>query len=218
STGRRSCCWRGCSRSPGRRCSASAPPIRRRPSCSACALSSPIRRRCSPTSGACSTARGRCAPMPRPASASCGAGRRGPATPATAGLLRLCAELTDPAPLLAHVRRVLDRKGQVRDDASPRLGELRREVQGARERLYGRLEQLRSQHLDLFGEETVPLRGGRLLLVLSAGARGRLPGLVHGRSASGRSFYFEPLDAVEDNNQLQTAMEEQEAERRRLLA
>lgn len=140
------------------------------------------------------------------------------ADPAPVELLRLCAELTDPAPLLAHVRRVLDRKGQVRDDASPRLGELRREVQGARERLYGRLEQLRSQHLDLFGEETVPLRGGRLLLVLSAGARGRLPGLVHGRSASGRSFYFEPLDAVEDNNQLQTAMEEQEAERRRLLA
>lgn len=128
------------------------------------------------------------------------------------------AGVDDPEPLLAHVRRVLDRKGQVRDDASPRLGELRREVRGARERLYGRLERLRNDNLELFGEETVPLRGGRLLLVLSAGARGRMPGLVHGRSASGRSFYFEPLDVVEDNNQLQTAMEEQEAERRRLLA
>jgi DNA mismatch repair protein MutS2 len=123
----------------------------------------------------------------------------------------------DAAPLLAHVRRILDRKGQVRDDASPRLGELRREIHGARERLYARLTTVREGHLELFGEETVPLRGGRLLLVLAAGGRGRLPGLVHGRSASGRSFYFEPLEVVEDNNQLQTAVEEQEAERRRLL-
>ena len=62
------------------------------------------------------------------------------------------------------------------------------------------------------------MRGGRLLLVLSSGARGRMPGLVHGRSASGKSYYFEPLDVVEDNNQLATCVEEQEAERRRLLA
>ena len=61
------------------------------------------------------------------------------------------------------------------------------------------------------------MRGGRLLLVLGSGGRGRIPGLVHGRSASGRSFYFEPLDAVEENNTLQTAVEEQEAERQRLL-
>jgi DNA mismatch repair protein MutS2 len=135
-----------------------------------------------------------------------------------------CPELTrrfsavgDPASLIAHARRVLDRKGQVRDDASPRLAELRREIQGTRERLYGRLERLRGEHTELFGEETVPLRGGRLLLVLQAGARGRLPGLVHGRSGSGRSFYFEPLEVVEENNQLQTAVDEQDAERRRLL-
>lgn len=139
------------------------------------------------------------------------------AEPPVAELARRVAGLADPAPLLAHVRRVLDRKGQVRDDASPRLGELSREIRGARERLYSRLERVRSAHADAFVEETTPLRAGRVLLVLAAGARGRLPGLVHGRSGSGQSFYFEPLDVVEDNNQLATAVEEQEAERRRLL-
>ena len=128
------------------------------------------------------------------------------------------AAVGDPGPLLARVRRVLDSKGRVRDDASPRLAELGRQVRAVRDRLYGQLESVRGSHAELFGEETVPLRGGRLLLVLSAGARGRLPGLVHGRSASGKSFYFEPLEAVEENNQLETATEEQEAERRRLLA
>jgi DNA mismatch repair protein MutS2 len=140
------------------------------------------------------------------------------ADPPVAELSRRLDGLGDPAGLLAHVRRVLDRKGQVRDDASPRLAELAREVRGARDRLYTRLEKVRDANRELFGEETVPMRGGRLLLVLSSGARGRTPGLVHGRSSSGKSFYFEPLDVVEDNNQLATAVEEQEAERRRLLA
>jgi DNA mismatch repair protein MutS2 len=140
------------------------------------------------------------------------------ADPPVPELARRLEGLGDPTVLVAHVQRILDRKGQVRDDASPRLAELAREVRGARDRLYTRLEKVRETNRELFGEETVPMRGGRLLLVLSSGARGRMPGLVHGRSASGKSFYFEPLDVVEDNNQLATAVEEQDAERRRLLA
>ena len=144
--------------------------------------------------------------------------RIGAADPRCAQLARRLEGLDDPAPLLARIARVLDRKGQVRDDASPRLVELRRQVQGARERLYARLESLGAAHRDALGEDTIPMRGGRLMLVLQAGSRGRLPGLVHGRSASGKSFYFEPLEVVEENNTLQGAVEEQEAERRRLLA
>jgi len=140
------------------------------------------------------------------------------ADPPVPELARRLEGLGDPTVLVAHVHRVLDRKGQVRDDASPRLAELAREVRGARDRLYARLDKVRETNRELFGEETVPMRGGRLLLVLSSGARGRMPGLVHGRSASGKSYYFEPLDVVEDNNQLATSVEEQEAERRRLLA
>src|SRR4029079_14473031 len=44
------------------------------------------------------------------------------------------------------------------------------------------------------------------------------PGLVTGRSGTGRSFYFEPLAAVEGNNRLQQAWEDAEAKRQRLLA
>ena len=152
------------------------------------------------------------------AAAGDAARRIGAADPTCPELARRLAGLADPAPLVARIGRVLDSKGQVRDDASPRLTELRRQVQGARERLYSRLESLGAAHRDAIGEETIPLRGGRLMLVLQAGARGRLPGLVHGRSASGKSFYFEPLEVVEENNTLQSAVEEQEAERRRILA
>ncbi|MEO8277045.1 MAG: Smr/MutS family protein [Thermoanaerobaculia bacterium] len=137
--------------------------------------------------------------------------------PPSAELRRLVDGIADPQPLVRQIGRILDRKGEVRDDASPRLAELRRQVQGARERLYGRLEAIGGAHRELLGEETIPLRSGRLMLMVQAGTRGKLAGLVHGRSATGKSLYFEPLEVVEENNTLQSANDELEAERQRLL-
>ena len=139
------------------------------------------------------------------------------ADPPCAELARAVADLADPRPLVAKIGRILDRKGEVRDDASPRLAALRRQVQGARERLYGRLEAIGGAHRELIGEETIPMRGGRLMLMVQAGNRGKLAGLVHGRSATGKSLYFEPLEVVEENNTLQGAVDELEGERQRLL-
>ena len=137
--------------------------------------------------------------------------------PPCAELARAVADLADPQPLVRRIGSILDRKGEVRDDASPRLAALRRQVQGARERIYGRLEEIGSAHREFLGEETVPMRGGRLMLMVQAGNRGKLTGLVHGRSATGKSLYFEPLEVVEENNTLQSAVDELEGERQRLL-
>jgi len=139
------------------------------------------------------------------------------ADPPCPELARRLVGVGDPQPLVRRIERVLDRQGRVRDDASPRLIELARQVRASRERLYAQLDGVRGAHQELFTDETVPMRGGRLLLVLSSGARGRIPGLVHGRSATGKSFYFEPLGAVEENNTLQSAVEDLELERQRLL-
>ncbi|HUF79088.1 MAG TPA: Smr/MutS family protein, partial [Thermoanaerobaculia bacterium] len=86
-----------------------------------------------------------------------------------------------------------------------------------RDRLYSRLSGYVDRHRPELSEETVPMREGRLVLVLQAGSRGRVQGLTHGRSATGKSFYFEPLEVVEENNVLQQAGEDEEAERRRIL-
>ncbi len=135
-----------------------------------------------------------------------------------------CEELTalvEEAPPLVELRRALtktfDARGEIRADASPRLTELRSRIRGARNRIYDELNSLVETEREHFSEETIPLRGGRLVVMLQAGARGKVPGLVHGRSGTGRSFYFEPLAAVELNNQLQQATEEEEAEKRRIL-
>lgn len=133
----------------------------------------------------------------------------------------LAAEVDGLGDLSGLVRRIggaLDRRGDVREDASPLLAELRRRIRGTRDRLYAQLGDYVQRHRAELSEETVPMREGRLVLVLQAGAHGRLRGLTHGRSGSGKSFYFEPLEAVDENNALQQSVEDEEAERRRILA
>ena len=127
-------------------------------------------------------------------------------------------ELAEVSDLQRHLKKTFDGRGEIREDATPRLAALRRQVRQVRQRIYDHLKTSVDSHREHLSEETIPMRGGRLVLVLQAGARGRVPGLLHGKSGSGKSYYFEPLDAVDDNNHLQQASEEEEEEKRRILA
>jgi DNA mismatch repair protein MutS2 len=139
------------------------------------------------------------------------------AVPPCPALAARARELPDLEPLLKRIERTLDRRGEVREDASPRLSALRRQIRTVRDQIYRELGDFVAGHQEDLAEETIPLRGGRLVVMLQAGARGRSGGLVHGRSATGRSLYFEPLHMVESNNTLQQSVDEEEAERRRIL-
>jgi len=133
-------------------------------------------------------------------------------------LEHLLSDLPDSGDWTRRVKRTLDARGRVRDNASPALKTLRKKVQETRQDLYGQLQQSVGRFGDHLSEETIPLHEGRLVLMLKSGARGQLDGLVHGRSGSGRSFYFEPIEAVSGNNRLRTAIDDETAERARLMA
>ena len=111
----------------------------------------------------------------------------------------------------------LDVRGAVRDDATPRLTSLRRAIRHDRDVLNERLGELVSNRRELLSEDTVAQRDGRLMVMLKAGSKGREDGLIHGRSSSGQSFYFEPLETVEANNALQKALADEDEERARIL-
>jgi DNA mismatch repair protein MutS2 len=144
-------------------------------------------------------------------------GRVREAVPPCPSLAALAAGLPDLDPLMRRIERTLDRRGEVREDASPRLAALRGQIRRVRDQLYRDLGEFVTSHREELSEETIPMRGGRLVVVLQAGSRGRSQGLLHGRSATGKSFYFEPLGVVETNNNLQQSVEDEEAERRRIL-
>lgn len=127
-------------------------------------------------------------------------------------------DVPDLADLVRELGKRLDERGRVRDNASRRLEQLARKSRKMRQGLYDKLGRFAAGHQDNLAEETVSVQDGRLVVLLRSGSKGRLAGMVQGRSSTGRSFYFEPLEFVEDNNELQSNQREEEAERQRILA
>lgn len=119
--------------------------------------------------------------------------------------------------LSSKITSALDQRGEVRDQATPLLARLRRSTREERTALYSDLESAVAENRNHFSEDTISLEGERLVLLLQAGSRDKVEGLVHGKSGTGKSFYFEPLEVVERNNRLREMSAETEAEKRRIL-
>ncbi len=122
------------------------------------------------------------------------------------------------AALAARLRRTLDRRGAVRDDASPRLRTLVQDARRTQASVETQVHAYVREHGDRLADDSTPMRGGRFSVLLPSGSRGRLSGLVRGRSASGRSFYFEPSEVVEGNDEMERIAADKEIERARILA
>ena len=105
----------------------------------------------------------------------------------------------------------------VRDNASPLLRRLRRELRAGRQRVEETLQRMvRSSGVRAHLQETfVAQRSGRPVLAVKATARAGVPGIVHDASGSGQTLFIEPLEVVELNNQQSetAAREREEVER-----
>ena len=139
---------------------------------------------------------------------------------AEGSLLLLFLDVLHPLPELDRLlSSTLDDEGEVRDDASPALRALRRELRELRadiERRLGRLaQQSASQAL---ADTYVTVRNGRYVVPVRAQSASRLAGIVQDRSASGETLFVEPLFAVEHNNRLLIAAREEAQEVARILA
>ena len=118
-----------------------------------------------------------------------------------AGLAGTVRDLSD---VREAIRRAILPSGEVADDASPRLAELRRAMARAKAQLLSVMESyLHDKDTGrVLQERLIATRNERSVLVLKAESRGQIPGVVHGRSSSGASLFVEPLPAVEINNDI----------------
>ena len=134
-------------------------------------------------------------------------------------LARLASEAQDTTDVAAAVRRALLPSGEVADDASPKLADVRRTLLRLKSQLTSVMEgYLRSRDAErLLQDRVITMRNDRYVLLLKAEQRGQLPGIIHGSSGSGASFFVEPLPAVELNNDIVALQDEERAEVVRIL-
>ncbi|HSM85459.1 MAG TPA: endonuclease MutS2 [Candidatus Limnocylindrales bacterium] len=135
------------------------------------------------------------------------------------GMRELALQVADFTPLLRYFRNKILPDGTLDDRASPELGRIRREVEKQKrliqDSLRGYLRRLAEG--GAVQEELVTIRGERFVIPVKTEQRKRVNGVVHGASSSGQTVFIEPLETIEQNNDLVRLLEEEQAEVRRIL-
>ena len=130
------------------------------------------------------------------------------------GIAGLSAPLLehDFAPLLRLLRGKIEPDGSLSDDASPELRRIRR----AMERQHRAIEESLRRSLRALSEggstqdELITVRGERFVIPVKAEFKRRVPGVIHGSSSSGQTVFVEPLETIEQNNELVRLLDEEQ--------
>ena len=119
--------------------------------------------------------------------------------------------------IVQRIDAIVDRFGNVKDNASPGLLEIRRAVREregqAAKRLQAVLSAAKSAGI-VDADAQISIREGKAVIPVAAANKRKLQGFIHDESATGRTFYVEPVEVVEINNELR---ELEYAERREIV-
>jgi len=121
--------------------------------------------------------------------------------------------------LAESIQRKLLPDGSLADDASPELSRIRNEQQRQQrvieESLRSALRRLSSDNQTQ--DDLITIRGDRFVIPVKAEQKRKVSGVVHGTSSSGQTVYVEPLETIEQNNELVRLLEEEQAEIHRIF-
>ncbi|HWY22272.1 MAG TPA: endonuclease MutS2 [Candidatus Acidoferrum sp.] len=131
----------------------------------------------------------------------------------------LSERVPDFTEFLRFFRNKIQPDGTLEDRASPELARIRREIEKQRreiqQSLTGYLRRLAEG--GAVQDELITIRGERFVIPVKIEQKRRVQGVVHGASSSGQTVFVEPLETIEQNNELVRLLDEEQAEIHRIL-
>ena len=116
-----------------------------------------------------------------------------------------------------RIDAIINKMGQIRDNASPELSQIRRDLlshqSNMSKRLHAILKQAQKDGL-VDSDASVAIRDGRAVIPVSSANKRKIKGIVYDESATGKTSYVEPNEIVEMNNEIR---ELEYAERREII-
>ncbi len=134
-------------------------------------------------------------------------------------LSSLLAGLQHNPELEKKLQKAISEEGELRDDASPTLKDIRRQINTSRNRIREYLQDfIRSgNNQKLLQDAIVTERDGRYVVPVRQEYRYEVRGIIHDESASGATVFIEPLAVVEHNNRIRSLQMEEKREIERIL-
>ena len=130
----------------------------------------------------------------------------------------IAAGIPDVRHILNAIRGKVLPNGEIDDNASPELRAIRRDLTERRHRINRTLEALLRTSPDAVQDEIITFRNGRFVIPIRTDSRGRVQGVMHGLSSSGQTTYIEPMQVIEQNNDLVHLHEQEELEIANILS
>jgi len=117
------------------------------------------------------------------------------------------------------IYRAIISEETIADEASPALGDIRRKIRAANNRIKETLQHYitsstYSRHLQ---EHIVTQRGGRYVIPVRVESKNEIKGLIHDTSSSGATIFVEPMAVVDANNELRMLEAKEQHEIDRIL-
>jgi DNA mismatch repair protein MutS2 len=135
-------------------------------------------------------------------------------------LARVAERLGEHGAVVEAIDRSIGDGGEVLDNASPTLRQLRIQVRGAYGRLMDKLQELLGSpgYRAALQEPIVTMREGRYVVPIKVEYRNQVRGIVHDQSASGATLFVEPLAVLDLTNRWRELQFEEQREVERVLA
>lgn len=135
-------------------------------------------------------------------------------------LQRLAGDITVFPQLITKVNGILSPYGKIKDNASPELARIRRELASTMGSISRSLNSIlrNAQSEGVVDKDVTPtMRDGRLVIPVAPALKRKIRGIVHDESASGKTVFIEPAEVVEANNRIRELESDERREIIRIL-
>ena len=132
----------------------------------------------------------------------------------------LATEVQSFPTLTRRIDGIINKFGKIKDNASPALANIRRELAATTGSISRTLNSiLRSAQAEGIVDKDVnpTVRDGRLVIPVVPALKRRIKGIVHDESATGKTVFIEPAEVVEANNRIRELEGEERREVIRIL-
>ena len=141
--------------------------------------------------------------------------------PAYPHLLSLTENVVVYPEVTKRIDAIIDAYGQIKDNASPGLADIRRQLASALANISRSMNSiLRKAQADGYVDKDVSpsMRDGRLVIPVDPAHKRKIRGIVHDESASGKTVFIEPGEVVEANNRVRELEGDERREIIKILA
>ncbi|MDR0754371.1 MAG: Smr/MutS family protein [Prevotellaceae bacterium] len=120
-------------------------------------------------------------------------------------LKKITQQITIFPAVLSKIEEVINKFGQIKDNASPELLRIRKTIATSQQQISKKIHIiLKSAQNEGIADEnaSISIRDGRMVIPVNTANKKKIKGFVHDESATGKTAYIEPIEIVELNNEI----------------